>query len=129
MKRRKKKAKGPRINFCEVPTTELVEIDDLDSPYPELRNRFVKVCPRIPASKRQFFDGATVAAEIRSQGALSVVLAPVIIADGVTSTKKPEASQTPHRAAKEWFHELKIKRVEKQACFDLLSRFMEEEGM
>jgi hypothetical protein len=118
-----------RVSFHEVKTSELVEIADLNAAYPEVKDRFVKVCPRLRASKRQTFDGATVAAELRELGARSVVLAPIIAPDAVKVKSKVSLSQTPREAVKTWCDEQRITAEERAAMADLIFGFMTEEGL
>lgn len=122
-------ASPARVSFHEVKTSELVEIADLTAAYPDVKDRFVKVCPRLQASKRQTFDGATVAAELRELGARSVVLAPIIAPDAVKVKSKVSLSQTPREAVKAWCDEQRITAEERAAMADLIFGFMTEEGL
>lgn len=118
-----------KVRFHDVPTSELVEIVHLENPYPDVKGRFVKVCPRILASNRQTFDGAAVAKELRELGARSVVLAPIIAADTKKLKRKSTGSQDPREIAQLWIDEQLITAEEREQVGELIFKFMDEEGM
>jgi len=109
----------------------MVVIEDLTGPFPEVEGRFVKLAPRLPASRRGEFDGPALARDLRDRGALAVHLAPVYLPEAV----RPEAAAVaramdPREAVATWFTgQSGMDPVARKAAEDLVLGFMDLEGL
>lgn len=119
------------IRFIDVPTAELLVLEDAEEWTPEeVRDRFVKVAPRIAVSEREAFDGPAIAARIRAAGARAVVLAPVMVPEVRRVAPEKVAGRTPREAVAAWFDEQKTIPVDdRAAALELVLGFMDEESM
>jgi hypothetical protein len=116
------------VRFYDVPTTEFVEVSDLDN-IPDIKDKIVKVCPRINSSDKAKFDRPGILQEMYKLGAKSVVLAPIIASDKKKVQSKPSKNVEPREVVKLWFDEQPISNKEKQQCVELLYLFMDKENM
>lgn len=122
-------SQGATVSFRDVDTAELVVIEDLEANV-NVKDRFVKVAPRILASQREAFDGAKVAKSYRDAGARAVILAPVTVPEVQPSeTEKVARSETPREAVTAWLEEQNVSAKEALAVVDLVFGFMDQENM
>ena len=130
-RRRKSKAGEPTAEFVHVPTPDLVVLDNLDAiTNLDVKGRFVKVSPLIPASQRDAFDGPGVAAKLREAGALAVIMAPIFRADTKKEVDTVTAAKSDRDAVLAWFDAQKIADVtDLNAALELVQNFMDLEGM
>lgn len=114
---RKSKKAAPRaakapgaVEFVERPDAAMlvlrapaVEVFS-DHEASEFRGAYVKVMPTLRSSERSHFDAASVSAKLRELGATAVVIAPVIVPDGVAQRPEAPAEQRP-RSAQQWLEQ------------------------
>lgn len=124
--------------FHDVETAGLVVINEMDlqdSEFPfvksgTLRDRFVKVAPRIPVAERDAFDGPAIAAAIRAAGARAVILAPVMVPEIRRVEPEQIVKRTPRETVQAWFDEQKaIDALSRAAALELVFGYMDEEGL
>jgi hypothetical protein len=112
------------VRFIEVPTPEFLLIEDLNQSY-DVAKRFVKVSPRLAASERDTFDANAIKTELLERGALSVVIAPIIIPEARAVETERLAAKTPREAVKAWFEDQRLTDDERAAAVELVFGFMD----
>lgn len=143
-KTRKKKAKTiPRgtgvivgefvkVRHVEIPTAELVVFDDKNLDQIEasdLKGKFVKVSPRVPASRRSAFPGQSIAKFVKGVGALGVLISPTFVPDGKKAKAKTKERQSPVKMLDEWIGDQNIDGETADGVRDTVLGFMASEGL
>lgn len=121
------------VRFHDLPTTELVVIENVDALHwviPNVFGKFVKVSPLLKASEAQLFNGSEIRAELEKEGARAVILAPRIVPDIRKIRNEEEVkSKTVHEIVELWFNEQKIDDDDRFIAKNLLFGLMESEGL
>ena len=127
--RRPKKKDAATAVFVHVETPNLMVIEDVDGDH-DVKGRFVKLAPRIPASQRQAFDGAAAAERYREAGALAVILTPVFLTETRKALETVAAAKTDRDALRAWFAAQTVAdKSDLSAAEDLVLGFMDLESM
>ncbi len=131
--RRKKRpppASSRGIIRREVPTPELLVIEDLGLEFPDVVGKFVKLAPRLRPSQRMEWEGAQAAKVLREAGALGVTIAPVLIPEVTRSKAKTTGKRLDPRAhVAAWLAETHLDDKDRAEVSDMVESFMSEEGL
>lgn len=116
------------IRFVGVPTTPLVQLEEVAPAGEGVQGAIVKVAPTLRASEREGFHGAEVAARLRGAGARAVQLAPVIIPEVAVPRSPGRATlSAPADLVRAHFEELRgVPEGDRAAALELAVRLVEE---
>lgn len=122
---------GSRVSFRHVESPELVVLDDIDAPIPDVSGKFVKVSYQIPASQRHRFDGHSIRRDLEQAGARAVLLAPVLVPEVKRpETKRVAKGRKPREIVEAWFAEqVGASEEDKAAALRMVLGWMDSEGL
>lgn len=120
-----------RVKFMEIDTAGMITIRDPGAVYEDLnlKGKFVKVCPVLPASERATFPGTAIANEIRQLGARAVIMAPVFVPDGKKAKSKAPEAKNPYAEVDLWLADQNIDDATRDAVREQVRDYMTREGM
>ena len=121
------------IDRREVDSTLLVQLDELEhieeAGEADVDGAIVKVCPRLPASQRDRFDGAATGRRFRELGARGVIIAPIIVPDGAEKPRALAPNLKPRELVDAWLEEQHLDDDTTNAVRDCVVGFMDAEGL
>lgn len=133
MKARRKKKPRVRIDRRTIDSTLLVQLDELEhieeAGEADVDGAIVKVCPRLPASQRDRFDGAATGRRFRELGARGVVIAPIIVPDASEKPRALAPQLKPRELVDAWLEEQHLDDETRDAVRDRIVAFMDAEGL
>lgn len=110
---------------------EVGDIDQAELNAGELKGAFIKVCPTVRASERQSIDARAIVQRLRNAGAAAVVVAPIVVPDGVVAAKnspKPIV-QKPDAHLRAWLDGVKTTKTIKDRALEEALTSVQEAGL
>lgn len=102
---------APGYRFIDVEQPGMVVVRVVDGAG-SVSGAYVKVAPTLRASERTFLDTKAVRQSLLDAGAVAVIVAPVVLPDGVENREQlpPAVIRTPEEHLRSWFDGVKAEK-------------------
>jgi hypothetical protein len=100
------------VHFLDVPQAGMVVLRENDGERLDVEGAYVKVSPTVRTSERFTIDQKLVRTRLLDAGAVAVIVAPVVLPDGVENREQlpPAVIRTPEEHLRSWFAGVKAEK-------------------